>query len=362
MQRLFLLLLPFLLFGQNDAFEQKPKRILHITFHQGCINAFTKIAKDCGYEVENWFIPNLPPYFFDGVSKGNVLYNMTHERAENIWNLHKDFFHQFDLVTVSDTAPLSRIFVQNGFTKPLLIWICNRFDYVDEASRDATFPDPEYYALFQKATQMPNVKIAGYTPFELYYARKKGIDIEGECLPPTLKPLDELLLTTSNETFLLPPYHNEIHFMDLETHLKQFNLPVYRGRYNGPSGLSEFKAIIHLPYSWSNLALFEAISLGVPYFIPSKEFFKKLANQNNYFLPNLAILLRDDILELTEWYAPDRDDIFIHFDSWEDLVEKTHTTNYALQRQKVLDYAKKYHETTMLKWKNLLNSLMNLEP
>ena len=52
------------------------------------------------------FIPNLVSGEFDGISSGNALYNVGHERAQNIWNKHKDYFNQFDAIITSDTAPL----------------------------------------------------------------------------------------------------------------------------------------------------------------------------------------------------------------------------------------------------------------
>jgi len=59
-------------------------------------------------------------------------------------NLHKDYFDTFDVIVTSGTAPLHESFLQNGWTKPLIIWICNRFDYCDYASLDCNFPDQEY--------------------------------------------------------------------------------------------------------------------------------------------------------------------------------------------------------------------------
>ena len=70
---------------------------------------------------------------------GNAVYNIGHQRAETVWNRHKDYFDKFDVIVTSDTAPLSRIFLQNGWRKPLIIWVCNRFDYCDYASLDLVF-------------------------------------------------------------------------------------------------------------------------------------------------------------------------------------------------------------------------------
>ena len=111
-----------------EANETKQTKALHLTFHKGCESELATISEALSIELQTWFIPDLPVHFLDGVAHGNALYNIGHERAERIWNLHKEYFEQFDVIITSDTAPLARIFLQNGFKKPLIIWICNRFD------------------------------------------------------------------------------------------------------------------------------------------------------------------------------------------------------------------------------------------
>ena len=170
--RKFLLLL-LLCWQSLDASEAPPLKVLHLTFHRGCAREFTGIAKALGLDLVTWYIPNLPPFFLDGKTTGNALYNVGHQRAQDIWEKHRDFFEQFDLILTSDTAPLSRIFLQNKWTKPLFIWICNRFDYYDGASLDCHFPDQEYYDLFSQAAMLPNVTMIAYTAFEHNYAQRK---------------------------------------------------------------------------------------------------------------------------------------------------------------------------------------------
>lgn len=338
------------------------KKILHLTFHKGCKKEIESVAKALNCEVETWFIPGLPPYFFDGTTRGNALYNIGHERAQRIWDLHKEYFEGFDLIITSDTAPLSRIFLQNGFKKPLVIWICNRFDYCDTASLDCNFPDKEYYDLFRQALHQDNVKIVSYTAYERYYAKSKGVDVGSLLITPCALGLDTGLSASSipegivkPETCFLPPYHNETQFMDFSSLLTKKSIPNYCGRYNGPLDLYDFKAIVHLPYAWSNLALFENMALGIPYFIPSKKFFKTLSSQPNYFFPNLPLPIKNDLYTLSEWYSKEHEEIFTFFDSWDDLKTKLKTTNLPSLRQKIRDHAYKHKRTMLSRWQTVLS-------
>ena len=81
--------------------------------------------------------------------------------------------------------------------------------------------------------------------------------------------------------------------MDMSAHCAALGIPVYCGRYDGPSDLEKFKGIIHLPYNWSNLAFFENSRLGIPYFVPSRKFLEKLLSYEKYFHADLHFLSLD---------------------------------------------------------------------
>lgn len=324
-----------------------------MTFHQGCATEFNAVAETLGIEVETWFIPSLPPLFFDGASHGNALYNIGHDRAERIWNLHKETFEQFDAVITSDTAPLSRIFLQNNFSKPLIIWICNRFDYSDRASLDCVFPDPEYYRLFKGACKKKNVRVVAYNLFEKEYARRKGIDIGDWLITPCApkENLESFISSIPNEVdkkeaFFLPPYTNDMTFSNK---CNQLGIPIYRGRYTGAEDLKDFKAIIHFPYAWSNLAFFENISMGTPYLIPSVSFLKTLLKDSQYWFVDRGYLG----FEFTEWYMPGREEVITYFDSWEDLQHKIQTMDFISLRKRIKKYAESYRANMLDRWTEL---------
>lgn len=357
----FLLLAPLFLQSQNT-------KVLHLTLHRGCATEFEGVAKALSLDLTTWFIQAMPLGFIEGYNSGNAIYNIGHDRAERIWNLHKEYFNLFDVIITSDTAPLSRIFLQNGWDKPLIIWMCNRFDYHDNASLDCEFPDPEYYRLFQEALYKENVALIAYTKFEHYYAHTKGIDTGSLTITPCAFNVEKTVPSAipdsikKAETFFLPPYHNEMNFMDLSSHLHQLGIKNYCGRYNGGADLTNFKGIIHLPYSWSNLAFFENIAYGIPYFVPSRSFFKSMASLNHYFHPNINFMLDDDVYALSEWYAPEHCEIITYFDSWSDLNEKIQATDFPALREKIQAFAKQHQANTLEAWKNVFRNFKKDKP
>jgi hypothetical protein len=332
-------------------------KVLHLSFHRGCQNDIEYICNELIKEqnIELSFME-----FDDGITTSCAKYNIGHDRANNCWNKYKEYFYTFDIIITSDTAPISRVFLQNNFEKKLIIWICNRFDYRDAASLDCDFPDKEYYDLIRAATHKNNVKIIGYTPFENYYAKHiRNIDV-GDFI---IKPIGKLSSVYTNnyiETpivnkynkFFVPPYHNDTIMINLSQKLNELNIPNHNGRYNGPLDLVNYKGIIHIPYAWSNLAFFEAIQLGIIYFIPSKNFlFDLIENKNFFWSPPFV----PGKIELSEWYNPEHADILIYFDSWTDLVYKTNNTNYEETRNNILLFADRHTIINLNKWKTIIS-------
>tara|TARA_B100001121_G_C18699031_1_gene626471 strand:- start:6551 stop:7441 length:891 start_codon:yes stop_codon:yes gene_type:complete len=293
--------------------------------------------------------------FNDG-TKGK--YNVGHERAEKYYNKHIEYFNTFDVIITSDTAPISRVFLQNKWDKKLIIWINNRFDYCDEATNDCNFPDEEYYTLFREAINKDNIEIIGYTPFENFYCKNiRNIDIGNKVIKPIgcnsyiYDNMNMTKIKDKSNTFFVGSYHNDNIMINLCQELSKYNINCYKGRFNGPKDLAEYKGVIHIPYSWSNYSLFEGIQNGIIYFIPSKEFFMELKKDKNFFW---SPPYRDENLEISEWYNDVNKDCFIYFDSWDDLKVKTLTINYGNMKAYLKEFGNK-HKNDMIKlWKEVL--------
>src|SRR3989304_2006324 len=139
----------FLVFLLGIAPDVYGLKVLHLGFHTGCMSSFREVARECSLDLVEWHILSSQASVdrLNGAPTRYLnLYNMTHERA----------------------AAISRIFLQNGWNKPLIIWVCNRFNYC-VGPGSAGGMDDEYYELFRKAVHMPNVRVVSYTPFEQYF-------------------------------------------------------------------------------------------------------------------------------------------------------------------------------------------------
>jgi hypothetical protein len=321
--------------------------VLHISFHTGCHNELMYIGKQLDIKITYL-------EFIDGTKSK---YNIGKERAEKYWTKHQEYFNTFDTIITSDTAPISRVFLQNGWTKKLIIWINNRFDYHDISTLDCDFPDKEYYDLIRKASEKENVFIFGYTPFENYYCKHfKNIDIGNLIIKPTgnisnvYKFNNFSKIDNIENTFFIGTYHNDNIMINLSKTITNFKVPVYNGRFNGPLDLARFKAVIHIPYAWSNYAFFEAIYLGIIYFVPSKKFLFELKKDKDFFW---SPPYKDELIELSEWYLPEHKKLLIYFDSWIDLNIKIFTVNYKKQKYIKKQFSDKHNHEMLDRWKKI---------
>ena len=332
-------------------------KVLHLSFHKGCINDFNYVCKQLNIEchILSSFAELNTNKDIDAINEPNAQhYNMTSERASKYWNKYKNYFDEFDCILTSDTAPLSRIFLQNGWNKKLLIWICNRFDFSHRPVIGGIFPDKAYFELLQHATNNPNVHIMGYTAFENYYAKLRGIETKNIVIKPT-GGISEIYTNNSqtkaylNNTIFIPPYHNDTKMVNLQIKLTQLGFESYCGKYNGPYDLCNYKAVVHIPYAWSNLAFFEMFQLGIVYFIPSLSFLKELMNRDFFWSHPLIV----DKLDISEWYDPEHKDVLIYFNSWDDLKEKIHGLDFDDHKNKLTTFGAAHSSDMLSRWMRL---------
>lgn len=339
-------------------------KLLHVGFHTGCLKDFEDVvqslaAKGFNIDLTSWNIAAMTPRTnFDGSTKGNAIWNISRKRADAVWFRHKDFFEQFDIIMTSDTAPLSRIFLQdNHWKKPLIIWVCNRFDYVDAPTRDSTFPDREYYQLFQEAVHRQNVHIIPYTDYEWYYAERKGLNIGRRTIRP-IGSMDDsyrigqasLIPDTINpeKTLFIYPRLDQRQMNFAKGVCDSLGINAYSGKYNGPGELATYKAVLYFPYAWSNLALYENLNRGIIHLVPSIKFVKELLSKHKPIRTYTT-----NLFELGEWYKDEYKNVIIYFDSWEDLKEKFEGIDYASMQEKIKAFGMRHRTQVLAKWESI---------
>lgn len=323
-------------------------KLLHITFHSGTASEIDYAFQKLGHEITTL-------RFDDGETTDDQLYYIHFNRAQKFWLKYQYYIYEFDGVITSDTCPTSRAFLQNNYNKLLIIWICNRFNYYMHPK------DVHYLDLLRSVRDRKNVFIVGNALLETYYIATKNVDINhnvirpiGKNFTPTDLKKDYNEITPLSETFFVPGYYNETVYMKLSDTLTALGIPHEQRRFKDHTELSQFKAVITLPYAWSTIAFFERIQLGMVQFVPSLSFLKTLCAHGDYLFQPPFDKDHFELLELSEWYCEENKDLMVFFDSWQDLYTKTLSTNYVDMSKTILEYADRLEKQSLQGWKNIM--------
>lgn len=289
-------------------------KILHLTFSVDCNDEI--IHK---YEKEGHQVSYL--YFNDG-TRGK--YSIGSERARRYYQKHREYLETFDMIVISETTPLCRVFLENApETTRMTIWVNNSFDYCDESNDDCNFPDPDYYELMRKAVQeMKNVTFTFWTEIarEKMQAKLK-IPCPGEIVKPSgylvTYPLQE---PVEQDCYFVGEFHNDNIMLNLADELRGFGIKVHSGRIHDPRDLRRYGAgLVHIPNSWSSLLLYRCFYMNVPVSIPSKKFLLEL--RDTYANFHWESHFSAENIEKSDWYAPENSKRIRYFDSFESLTK-----------------------------------------
>lgn len=356
-------------------------KILHLTFHIGCANAIESILDMPEIELTTKIVTSGVDCFH---------YNMTYERANENWGQWKDYYNSFDAIIVTDTALLARPFLEAGYKGKLIVQFTNRFDYWDSKGDQPKIDEWYYDIMREDSKQYCFIANNGFDKFYAEQAREpfeQGITVRG-VVKSTSKPygqkfgyaidvsklpesisIDELMykiktggliyketidaslaalpvrVYNERNTYYVPTYHNDKLF-GLYNICKANGLNVKTGRYRDKDELASFRAIIHIPYTWNSIALWDALSCGVPYYVPSKELLLKLLNTKNFWFQNANYC--KEHLDKCEFYRPENSKFIKYFESFEGIKDIE------------IDYEEIYGEAKILftinqnKWRQIL--------
>lgn len=331
-------------------------KVLHLSHHYGCLKDHQYVCDRLQLQLESEFSawPNgvLP--------KGS--YKMTDNLSRQIWDQNEEYFNSFDFVTTSDTAPLSRIFLQNidKFRGKLNIWVCNRFDY--QMAGDSSF-----YRLFDGATRHSRVNVIPYTEFERVYMNRYNIHTDQEVIRPIGKTIPKLLseydlvpaqedVTQDKLDVLVSRYHNDNIFQNSKNICKSLGLKAEHGPYHGAEGLKklieQFHCFFFNPDAYSKFTTFEMMQLGMPTIIPSESYLLRNSRKSNYFF---STGVSEETVHLCEWYNEYCKQYVLYIDGVEEIpaaVDKIKSNAHTICKT-MKATAQTHTEKTLAQWRNI---------
>jgi hypothetical protein len=334
-------------------------KILHLSFHVGCLNDIAYVFEKLGHELVS--------------RRCELPFTITEDLAQSYWDAHESFFQEFDVILTSDTVAIAFVFLrQLSVLKPhLIILNCNRFDY-------AMTNIPSFYSALRQVHMAPNVSLIPYTQFEQIWCAQKGVYVTENVISPIGKmpavpfvspKVDSdfgrlhrsFAIKPDAETIFIQTYFNHMQFMDLPKYLISKDVSVVYGGYDGVAELTKYCGLVVLPDAFSKYFLFEAIQNEILTFVPSQTFLLELVGRPRYFfnIEGSGGRLSRDFVNLCEWYK--YPESHIYFDSFEDLVSKIQNltpAKIAECKKYMKFYASNLEKEGLMKWSNVLHKIM----
>ena len=336
-------------------------RILHLSYHIGCINDLTYVFTTLGHHID-----------FEKLSYPGC--TITKDIANKYWEQNKEKIQSYDIIITSDTVALSYIFLLQleELVPHLIILNCNRFDY-------NMYNEHDFYELLRKVHKKINkVTYIPYTIFEQIWCAKHGVYTYENTITPIGKWLSNSTFThkgiiddfgiinrskqtlLDDQTIFIQTYYNHVKFMDLSSMLANNGISIAYGGYNYFHEITEYKALVILPDAFSKYFTFESIQNQLLIYLPSQRFLLELVHQNNYFF-NIAGSggqLQQEWINLCEWYH--WPETRIYFDSFDDLVRKINETTLEVKAEKIRwmkYYGSVIEKRELQKWQTICDKI-----
>jgi hypothetical protein len=287
---------------------------------------------------------------------------MNETTADEVWKHYADKLDNFKFIIFTDTSMVARPFLQNieNHKCVLIVYITNRFDWGIWGNHDES-----YYQLYSEMSKHNRVIFCADNGYDQYYAKQRNIQFLHE-QPVKLTPIISANIRRHiHDRFFI--YNRGSKINNYKHFLNKHNIDydVYgeeHQRFRDTEHICEYKGFIHLPYQTNIQSLWENLGHSIVYFVPSKKFLIELITTTDWYYweeKKQPEPLFTNSIELSEWY--ENKDIFVYFDSWNDLKFQIETiTDEQLYNKqlKIRHFIETSNTENIQKWKYILADIM----
>jgi hypothetical protein len=333
--------------------------VLHITNHIGTTrnveNVFSTIQQDKAFRLHTEKC-HFPLYIH--LTQANDIFNQY---------MTRESFREYHTLIFTDICMYARPFLQNieDHSMNIILYVTNRFDWGAWYNGDTN-----YNALYAAVSKHPRVRFIADNRYDQYYAGElHGIRFfypDLVRLTPKIQPYSPRKIHFHNAKLFIYNRGTFLRHYQHWLHGIEYDVYGYDGysRYKDENHIAEYMAYLHLPYQTNIQSLWENLGFQIIYFIPSKSFLTTILFDEWYhweekYRKPFNVTYKS--IELSEWYQEEHTDLFVFFDSWEDLTVKYRfylENNTALieKKKKIYDYLTISNRIHLEKWGHLLKT------
>ncbi len=358
---------------------EKKLKVLCVDIHGSVAADVKKILEDLGHEVVVWAVPGGPYAKFALARQEDQLeiFNFSTwldcqspDLYEQFYEHYKKFFNQFDLFVAALNGTLAPLFGKTNI--PTIVINAVRYE----------FP---FICRPHLRSWLNEFLIDGFHRKKLYFvANNKGdkdylkfyTGIDSIHIPSLCEYTYDKYRGTNN-TFLLNPSRRGTSFYQ---HILNTLPLLVSNDISKPytwEDLFSYRGIIHIPYQISTMSILEQYTANVPLFFPSKNFLRKLFQENaeifcevvffdktnEYLLPNGDLNKLSDPEVFNFWI--DRADFYDlenmpyiqYFDSFQHLEQLLLNCDLKKISKKMQAHNLKRKENVYKEWRKLLKQI-----
>ncbi|OUM67863.1 hypothetical protein PIROE2DRAFT_58462 [Piromyces sp. E2] len=331
-------------FGNSTPKEE----ILYISRYQDAVNNMKYIMDKLGYEVYNlvpWYAPNKRPECFDNRACSTMFTAIC---------------RKYKYIIVNDIVSDGYGYINSACSSKIIFELNNRYDvYIPQEEKE------EFNVKFGTSlvNEKKDISIVLQNSYENYYACKKGIYIPYYYNIGTTGYYNELsydiIQSVEKEDIIAVVEETSQDSLIAKVELLKRDVPVEIVPWKNcnPRTLAKYKAQLILPSHVTSRKIMENFKHGIVMMIPSEAFFREMVRETNqYSFDSPNIIKMDEGLEkYTDWYNDDMEDLFVFFNSWDDIRGLLHSVNFDKVRTKAKEFADKQELKVIEQWREIMS-------
>jgi len=300
---------------------------------------------------------------------------ITEEKAKKFFfeNRHYCDHEQFDLIVIGDVISYSRAFLHAQCKANVILYVTQRFDF-------GLWGNKEYRNLLQAASRWPNVRLLINNLWEPYYAKKFAqTDLHVYAYAPSTgvtsptaadilkeSQVDWAAIGLNEWTIVNRPNQNI--FVEMCRNRRVNCARVISSWHGGPLGIAN-RTHVHIPYQVNTMSLFENLSNGVIYILPSSQLYKEWTDLGLFVIDGAGEAPKhwtdEELLGYVDWWRRDLQSFFFHFDDISDLDPEASfhqmvIRESARKREHIRRYMEHHVNRSVEAWRQALQSFPRL--
>ncbi|ORX45930.1 hypothetical protein BCR36DRAFT_332323 [Piromyces finnis] len=332
--------------------NETSKEILYISRNQNAVDNMKYIMGKLGYEVYNlipWYSPKKRPQCFNNGECSTIFTALC---------------RKYEYIIINEIASDGYGYLNSGCSSKIIFELNNRYDVNIPKEETREFSIKFSTSLMNKNKE---ISVIIQNSYENYYACMNGVHIPSYHIISSTGYVngityEEIESVEKEELIAIVEKTNQDSLI-AKMELKKRDIPFEMVAWKNcnPKTLAKYKVQLILPSQITSSKIIENFRYGIVMMIPSEAFLREMITESDqYSFDAPDIIYMDEGLEnYTTWYNDKLKDLFVFFNSWDDVRGLLHSVNFEKIRIKAKEFAEKQELKVVDQWSEIVGKTTN---